>query len=262
VEGLDLSEALACQGIRMHGTLLPGGGFFAAEEGYQLASSVIERLHTTFSFVEDILNRFPSAVRVPAAYTETRFHAATSDRWATPEPLICLFAADNPVRKGLDVALSTVARLMERFHLHVVGPHEHRRPELPAAVATFHGWLDPFTLRDLHRRVHVFLSPVSAEPAGVGEGVTDGFPTQAAADAMSSGCLLVSANPLGDYRVFEPGVHYIECPPDPTMLADVLRRLAHEPKMMRRVAKAGSARVRERMDVRLGVSAKLEMMGL
>jgi hypothetical protein len=262
VEGLDLSEALAYQGIRMHGTLLPGGGFFATQEGFQLTSAVIERLHTTFSFVDDVLERFPSVVRIPAAFTETRFHATSSDRWATPEPLVCLFAADNPVRKGFDVVLATFSSLTDGSHLHVVGPHEHRRHELPATVATFHGWLDPSRLRDLHRHVHVFLSPVSTEPPGLGQGVTDGFPTQAAADAMSSGCLLVSANPLADHRVFEPGVHYVECPADAEALRDLLRRLARDPNTMRRIAETGSARVRERMDVRLGVSEKLKLMGI
>jgi glycosyltransferase involved in cell wall biosynthesis len=92
--------------------------------------------------------------------------------------------------------------------------------------------------------------------------MTDGFPTQAAADAMSSGCLLVSANPLGDHRVFEPGVHYIECQADTEALRDVLRGLARDRQTMRRIAETGSARVRERMDVRLGVAAKLELMGL
>ena len=79
---------------------------------------------------------------------------------------------------------------------------------------------------------------------------------------MSSGCLLVSANPLRDHRVFEPGVHYVDCPADAVSLRDVLRDLRKDPRTMRRIAEAGSARVRERMDVRVGVSAKLARMGL
>ena len=45
--------------------------------------------------------------------------------------------------------------------------------------------------------------------------MVDGFPTVAATDAMSSGCLLVSANPGRDYRILEPGIHYAECEPEP-----------------------------------------------
>jgi glycosyltransferase involved in cell wall biosynthesis len=264
MEGLDISQALTDQGIRLHGSLLPGGGFLATEESFQMAADVIERLDTTFSFMDDVLSRFPSVAEVPAAFTETRFYAASSDRWSRSDQIVCLFAADAPPRKGFDIALETFADLGTGFHLHAVGPHEHRRAELPSSVATFHGWLDPPQLRDLHRSVHIFLSPVSVEPPGQpgsGQGMTDGFPTQAAADAMSSGCLLVSANPLGDHRVFEPGVHYIECPADATKLRDVLHRLARDQQTMRRIAEAGSARVRERMDVRLGVSTKLSLMG-
>jgi glycosyl transferase family 1 len=265
MEGLDISDVLATLRIRLHGSLLPGGGFVATEEGYAKAGQVIERLDTAFSFSDDVLDRFPAVVRVPAAYTETSFYAISSERWGEPSPLVCLFAADAPPRKGLDVAIETFLSLDDRFHLHVVGPHEHRRLQLPSATASFHGWLDAPALRDLHKRAHVFLSPVSAEPPGPpgsGEGMTDGFPTQAAVDAMSSGCLLVSANPLGDHRVFEPGVHYIECAADATTLRERLRDLAKDPRGMRRIADAGAARVRERMDVRLGVETKLARIGL
>jgi glycosyltransferase involved in cell wall biosynthesis len=265
MEGLDISRTLAAQEIRLHGSLLPGGGLVSTEESYAWAGAVIERLDTVFSFSDDVLDRFPEVVRVPAAFTETRFYAASSERWGEPDPLVCLFAADAPPRKGVDVAIETFSGLADGFHLHVVGPHEHRRSQLSSAKATFHGWLEAPALRDLHKRTHVFLSPVSAEPSsppGGGGGMTDGFPTQAAVDAMSSGCLLVSANPLGDHRVFEPGVHYIECAADATTLRDRLRDLAKDPRAMRRIADAGAARVRERMDVRFGVEAKLARIGL
>jgi glycosyltransferase involved in cell wall biosynthesis len=265
MEGLDISSALASQRIRLHGSLLPGGGFVATEESYAWAGRVIERLDTTFSFSDDVLDRFPAVVRIPPAFTDTRFYAASSERWSEPNPLVCLFAADAPPRKGVDVAIEALSGLDDGFHLHVVGPHEHRRSQLSSATATFHGWLDPPLLRDLHKHTHVFLSPVSAErpgPSGSGEGMTDGFPTQAAVDAMSSGCLLVSANPHGDHRVFEPGVHYIECAADATTLRQTLRELAQDPRGMRRIAAAGAARARERMDVRLGVEAKLTRIGL
>lgn len=265
MEGLDLSGVLASQGIKLHGSLLPGGGFLSTAEGFNWAAEVIERLDTTFSFMENVLDRFPSVVRVPAAFTETRFYALSSRRWRESRPLICLFAADAPPRKGLDVALATFSDIGAGFHLHVVGPHEHRRPELSPAVASFHGWLDQVALRSLHEQAHVFVSPVSAEPPGPPgseQGMTDGFPTQAAADAMSSGCLLVSANPLGDHRVLEPGVHYVECPPDAEELRRVLHGLAKDASAMRRIAEAGASRVRERMDVRVGVSVKLAHMGI
>lgn len=265
MEGLDLSDVLVAQHIRLHGTLLPGGGFLATDDGYQWAAQVIERLDTAFAFTPEVLARFPSVLPIPAAFTDTGFYASSAERWSSTEPLVCLFAADAPPRKGLQVAIDAFSSLGPAFHLHVVGPHEHRRAELAPELATFHGWLEPRELRDLHRRVHVFVSPVSTElpgPPGSGRGMTDGFPTQAAADAMSSGSLLVSANPLGDHRVLEPGLHYVECPPDAESLRDALLALAGSPETMRRIAEAGSRRVRERMDVCVGVAAKLERMNL
>ncbi|MGH3369491.1 MAG: glycosyltransferase family protein, partial [Nocardioidaceae bacterium] len=149
------------------------------------------------------------------------------------------------------------------FHLHVAGPNTHRRDEVPPEVATFHGWLQPEALRDLHARCHVFVSPVRAEapgPPGSGTGVVDGFPTQAAADAMSSGCLLLSANPSQDHRRLIAGQHYVECGPDGADVRDAVRAVAGDLGAARALARAGAEQVRRTMDVRLGVEHKLRHM--
>jgi glycosyltransferase involved in cell wall biosynthesis len=265
MEGPDLSDCLRRTGIRLHGSIYPGGGFTDTPVGLAEARALADRLTTTFSYVPEVLANVPGVTPVEQAFTETRFYAPSDARWADMGRIVCLFAADAPPRKGLDVALGAFADLpAEDFHLHVVGPHEHRCDELSADVATFHGWLSPVELRDLHRRVHVFISPVSAEPPGppgTFAGVTDGFPTQAAADAMSSGCLLLSANPASDNRVLEPDVHYLECEPDASRLQQVLQEIASDPRRLRGIAQAGSDRVRSRMDVRRGVRSKLAHMG-
>ena len=266
MEGLDISNFAAEAGIRVHGTIFPGGGFTATPDGLERARELARRLDTTFSYVPEVLEHVDGVTYVQQALTETRYYEQTSGRWERPAPLVCLFAADPTPRKGLEVALAAFAELdPSRFHLHVVGPHEHRRPEFPAELMTFHGWLPPEDLRALHARSHVFLSPVSAEaagPPGSYQGVTDGFPTQAAADAMSSGVLLVSANPSGDHRVLTPGEHYIELPAEAGAFRRTLVELAADPEGTRRLAEAGSDRVREQMDVRRGVAQKLAAIGL
>jgi glycosyltransferase involved in cell wall biosynthesis len=265
-EGLDISAVANEAGIRMHGTIFPGGGFTPTPDGFERARLLASRLQTTFSYVPEVLENVPGVTPVPQALTEIRFYAQTAERWERPRPLLCLFAGDAPPRKGADVALSAIAELEpSEFHLHVVGPHEHRRDEFPPELVTFHGWLSPAQLRDLHRRVHVFLSPVSAEPAGPPgsyRGVTDGFPTQAAADAMSGGVLLVSANPAHDHRVLTPGTHYIDSPATPGAVREVLVGLPGDLGKARRIAQAGSDRVRAQMDVREGIAGKLKVMGL
>jgi hypothetical protein len=266
MEGLDISQFAADAGIKMHGTIFPGGGFTQTPHGLEQARTLVSRLGATFSYVPEVLENVPGVTYIPQALTEVRFYEQTSERWEQPRPLVCLFAADPTPRKGLDVALNAVAELDPReFHLHVVGPHEHRRDEFPADLMTFHGWLSPAQLRDLHRRVHIFLSPVSAEPpgpSGTHRGVTDGFPTQAAADAMSSGALLVSANPAQDHRVLAPGAHYVECRSDAEAVRGALLELAGDLEQTRKLAEDGSDRVRAQMDVRKGIAMKLAAIGL
>ncbi|HST40686.1 MAG TPA: glycosyltransferase [Conexibacter sp.] len=265
--GLDLTEWRRMGRIRMHGSIYPGGGLEPTPEGLARTAEVARRMSSTFSFVPEVIAGVPGVTPVDAAYTETSFYAQTSERWEHLRPLVCLFAADASPRKGLDAVLAAFAELDPAdVHLHVVGPHLDRRAELPAEIATFHDWMTPDQLRDLHRRAHVFLSPVRAEtatgPVGTYSGVVDGFPTQAAADAVSSGCLLVSANPARDDRVLESGVHYLERPPDAGALRATIREIAADPAAARATAEAGSARWRERMDVRRGTVRKLRHMGL
>ena len=265
IEGPDISKWLRRAGIRLHGSIYPGGGFTNTESGLMQSRALASRLSTTFSYVPEVLANVPGVTPVDQAFTETRFYTPSHTRWESTDKLVCLFAADSPPRKGADIALGAFAGLpADSFHLHVVGPHEHRRGELPEDLATFHGWLSPEELRDLHRRVHVFISPVSTEPAGPPgsfAGVTDGFPTQAAADAMSSGCLLVSSNPASDHRVLEPAAHYLECEADTSLFRAELERIAQDLSQMKIVAQAGSEQVRGRMDVRSGMRSKLLKMG-
>lgn len=266
MEGLDISAVVREAGIRVHGTIFPGGGFTATPHGLEQARALASRLDTTFSYVPEALENIPDVTYVQQALTETRFYPRSEERWQRSRRLNCLFAADPTPRKGLDIALAAFAELdPSEFHLHLVGPHEQRREEFPPELMTFHGWLSPAELRDLHRQVHVFLSPVSAEapgPPGSYQGVTDGFPTQAAADAMASGALLLSANPAGDHRVLTPGEHYLEVPASAEAFRAALLELAADPDRTRRIATAGSDRVREQMDVRRGIELKLRAMGL
>jgi glycosyltransferase involved in cell wall biosynthesis len=265
IQGPDLWEFLRGEGIRVHGCVYPGGGFVDTAEGYERVALLASRLDRLLTTIPSILERVPNATYVPPAVIDTRFYAYSADRWASTARIECLFAADSPPRKGLDAALEAFGDLDGRFHLEVVGPHQHRRDELPADRATFHGWQSPEALRDLHRRTHVFLSPVRVEeagPPGSHQGFVDGFPTTAALDAMASGCLLVSANPARDHRVFEPGLHYIECEPDAGAIRDALEAVYADPAAARAVAERGAARARARMDIRDGVEAKLAAIGL
>ncbi|HMJ36436.1 MAG TPA: glycosyltransferase [Baekduia sp.] len=93
-------------------------------------------------------------------------------------------------------------------------------------------------------------------------GIIDGFPTGGAAEAMSSGCLLITSNPERDHRIMRPGVDLLERPPTPEAFAEAVRYALADPERAAGIAASGAARVRERMDARHGVRQRLGLIGL
>ncbi len=264
IQGLDLSGVIRREGMRTHAGLYPGGGFVATEAGFAEARRLVAAADRVFSWTPAVLANVPGVTPIDPAVIDTAFYGKTPRDFRT-RPLELLFAADAKPRKGLAVALDALAELAgEPVHLHVVGPHDPAASPVSADRTTFHGWLDRATLRDLHARCHVFLSPVTAEraddPAGDG-GVTDGFPTSAAAEAASSGLLLVTANPESDHRYLRPGTDHVEVPPTADAVADAVRAVLADPDAAATTAESGAQRVREQLDVRRGAAARLELMG-
>jgi hypothetical protein len=264
IEGLDLSGTIAREGMRTHVGLYPGGGFFSTEAGFADAQRLVGAADSVFSWTAEIHERVPGVTPIAPALIDTAFYGHVAPD-LTARPLELLFAADAKPRKGLAVALEALTALAdEPVHLHVVGPHDAPRSGSGTARATYHGWLEREELRALHRRCHVFLSPVMAEraddPTGDG-GITDGFPTAAAAEAASSGLLLLSANPDADHRQLRPGVDHIELPATAEAFVDAVRAVIADPATASAIAESGARRVRERLDVRVGAAERLALMG-
>ena len=264
IEGLDLSGFLKREDMRTHAGLYPGGGFVATEAGLTDARRLVAAADQVFSWAPVVLENVPGVIPIDPALIDTRFYAKTPRDFAA-RPLELLFAADSKPRKGLNVALGALAHLAdEPVHLHVVGPHDPARSPVPAHRATFHGWLERTELRALHRRCHVFVSPVTTERpddlTGDG-GIADGFPTAAAAEGVSSGLLLITANPDGDHRQLRPGIDLIELPATAEAFADGVRSVLANPDAAATISESGARRVRERFDVRIGATARLALMG-
>ena len=264
-EGLDLSGVLSSEGIRAHVGLYPGGGFVQTEAGFAEVRRLVEVADVVISWSPAVIEHVPGVAAVEPSIIDTGFYSVTA-RDLTARPLELLFVADAKARKGLGVALAALRELTDQpVHLHVVGPHDHASWNGPDARVTFHGWLEREDIRDLHRDCHVFLSPVAAErpedPGGDG-GVTDGFPTTAAGEALSSGCLLISANPDADHRALRPDIDYIEVPATASQFAEAIRSVLRDPAAAAAIAASGSLRVRERLDVNRGVETRLKIMGL
>jgi hypothetical protein len=262
-DGLDLSGVIRQYGMRTHALLYPGGGLLASDESLDRVAQLVDRADQVFSYVMPALERFPSITPINPATIDTSFYARSSTVDLAADPVQLLFAADAKARKGLDVALAAQRLVDEthRIHLTVAGPNEHFA-EAAGRSTDFVGWQSREALRDLHADTAIFLSPVRAERADETDGgITDGFPTTAAAEAMSSGCLLITANPEGDHRALRPGVDYVECAPTPQAFAEAIRWAIEHPNEARAIATSGATRVREHLDVRSGALRRLELMG-
>ena len=262
-DDLRTAAALAQLGIRVHTTLYPGGGLVTTTDP-ALIRAVADRCATVFSNAREVLDAAPQAVRVPGPIPTGLY--AYRER-AAGRPFHFVFAADDRPRKGLDTALAALAMLDDRFHLHVVGPHEAYVRHVAPDRLTYHGWLEPAALRGVYWACDAFVSPVrdSGDDAAPGEvGLLDGFPTSTACDALASGCALVSSNPRGDPWPLTPEEHFIEIPPSgrATRVADALRRLEADRALRDALAARGAARIREAMDVGRVVDEKLRAMGL
>ena len=259
---LGVSRVLAERKIRMHMTMYPGGGL-VTDTDPELMRAVAARCATVFTNTAEAVAAVPEAIRIAGPMATELYEFRARER---REPFRFVFAADHRPRKGLDTALAAFAQLDERFHMHVVGPHEPFVRHIPAERLTYHGVLKPAELRGVYWGCDAFVSPVRPEgPEGQpGEvGLVDGFPTTTACEALASGCALVSSNPRSEHWIVEPDVHFLEFPvQDADALAAALRRLEADRDLRDGLAERGAARIREVMDVRRVVDAKLQAMDL
>jgi glycosyltransferase involved in cell wall biosynthesis len=257
-----VAPALAANKIRFHTTLYPGGGLVSGTDP-ELLRAVAARAATVFTNTQEAIEAIPDAIRVEAPMAVDFYEFRPRPR---RRPFQIVFAADHRPRKGLDTMLQALAKLDDRFHLHVVGPHEQFVRGFPPERLTFHGFLKPSALREVYWQSDVFVSPVRPEgldgiPGEVG--LVDGFPTTTASEALASGCALVSSNPRAEHWIVEPDVHYLEFPVrDADALAATLQRLEADRDLRDALAERGAARVRERGNVRRVVDVKLAAMGL
>ncbi|MBX7158666.1 MAG: glycosyltransferase [Acidimicrobiia bacterium] len=245
--------------IRVHATIYPGGGLVPDTPPW-LLRLVASRCATVFTNVAEVESAVAKARFTPVS-CDTDFYRL-APRPSTGALHIAFAAADRP-RKGLQTLIEAFNILGDddRFHLHLVGPHDKHLPKLTNRRFSAHGWLQPEELRAVYERCHVFASPVTRDDvdAGEGAGMVDGFPTTAATDAMATGAALVSSNPRREHRVFEPGRHYVEVPErDPGALASALRAFADDRDELAALSRRGADRVRERMSASAIVSAKLD----
>lgn len=246
-------------GVRVHVQLYPGGGLLPTTPP-AILRAVSERCATVFTNVAEVERAIPTATFVPMLVGA----AAYPFRLRRPqEDLRLVFVGDDRPRKGLGTLIEAFNTLPDGFHLDIVGPNEPYLGDLTNPRVRAHGWLGPAELRELYWNCDVFVSPSTVEVDDKLEiGMIDGFPTTAAAEAMASGCALVSSNPRREFRGLRPDEEYVEIPErDPETLARVLVELRRDRDRVAELASRGAERVRA-FSTEVVVAQKLAAMGL
>ncbi|TDF95966.1 glycosyltransferase [Paenibacillus piri] len=240
-------------GLRFHTTLYPGGGLGLEPriqtEFLRLAA---DNCTTVFTNFEEVLRTIPSSQYHPVAI-QTGLYAYAPR--LLPGPVQITFCAFNFPRKGFPLLIKAFNMLPEGFHLHIVGDWQDHLHLITNPRYTFHGLLGPESLRSLYADTHVFVNCSAYDQYAM-----DGFPTTAAVDAMSSGCLLVTTNPTNDRLVLRQGIDYIETEPNEERLADILLWVKEHWEEAAEIAAHGAATIRERFDAEKIVRSKLQHM--
>jgi glycosyltransferase involved in cell wall biosynthesis len=246
-------------GLRVHVQLYPGGGLLPTTPP-AILRAVSDRCATVFSNVGEVEQAVPGTEFVPMLVGAGAYPYRPR---GPAERLRLVFVGDDRPRKGLRTLVDAFNTLPEGFSLDLVGPHDAELARLKNPHFRAHGWLEPAELLELYKRTDVFVSPSTVETEDeLAIGMIDGFPTTAAAEAMASGCVLVSSNPRKEFRALRPGHDYVDVPDrDPHALAETLMKLNGDRGHLARMAVRGAARVRE-FSTEVVVTRKLAAMGL
>lgn len=158
-------------------------------------------------------------------------------------------------KKGFDVLIRAVGQLHRRgvaVELVVAGETGSEAVALADlvcdlgldGVVQFRGTVSQAQLLTELRRSSVFALACRVDD----DGDRDGIPN-VLVEAMAAGLPAVSTTVSGIPELITDGVNGLLVPPDdPAALADALRRLARDPELAQRLARAGTAAVHERFD--------------
>jgi glycosyltransferase involved in cell wall biosynthesis len=181
---------------------------------------------------------------------------------AGPVEILCV--ARVVAKKGLDVLLRALARLpagREWRLVHIgggdAGPLQVLAAELGIADRVrFAGPLPAGKVWAAYRRAEVFALASRVAP----DGDRDGLPN-VLMEALSQEVAVVATRVSAIPELIEDGVHGLLVPPDdPDVFAAALDRVITEPRLRRRLARAGCARVRRRFDRMAGVDRLVALL--
>ena len=234
--------------IDIHTTLYPGGGLDPGTS-VEFLHIATENCKTIFTNITEVLDVIPNSIYFPGMIN-TDFYSFRPK--SKSKPLQLTFSAHRAERKGFPLLAQTFNKLDENFHLNIIGDWQYDLHLLTNKNYTFYGLLNPEQIKKVYEKSHIFIYPGTKDQFAL-----DGFPTTAAADAMSTGCLLVSTNPRNDRFILENGIDYLEVKPEVNSIKNTLTWINNNFNQAMDIGKNGTNKIKTHFDSKEIVKSKL-----
>ncbi|MFK9094784.1 glycosyltransferase [Bacillus salipaludis] len=244
----NISSFLNENNINLHATFYPGGGLDPSTS-IQFLEIAAKKCKTIFTNISEVMNAVPNCIYLPVVINTDFYSFAPKSE---PEPIQITFSAHSGERKGFPLLAQTFNQLDEHFHLNIIGNWQNDLHLLTNKNYTFYGLLDPENIKQVYQNSHVFIYPGTQDQFAL-----DGFPTTAAADAMATGCLLVSTNPRNERYILERGLDYLEVSPHVNTIKDTLFWIKENFQQAMEIGKNGSTKIQNHFDSKAIVKSKL-----
>jgi glycosyltransferase involved in cell wall biosynthesis len=247
---LNIRPFIEDRNIRLHTTVYPGGGL---QPDTPIKLVELDKYYSTiFTNVQEVLSAYPKSIYVPGMIN-SEFYSNKPKPNIPPIKLV--FSAHSGLRKNFPHLIEAFNQLDDSFHLHIIGDWLPYLRLITNPNYTYHGVLNPEEMVRVYHQCHVFISCSKSDWTA-----SDGFPTTAAGDAMSTGCLLVTTNPRQDRFVLHSGWDYIEITEHRSLL-DILWWIKNNFSQAMTIGANGTQKVRSVYDSKVVVANKLRAMG-
>lgn len=254
ISGINIKPLMKFHDIKLCSTIYPGGGLDPTTPK-EFLRIINENCYRVFTNAEEVLNEIPKAILTPVI-VNTDFYSYKPRRYIKENKIIITFCANKGERKGFPNLVNAFNRLEEKFHLNIIGDWENELYLLTNMNYTYYGPQNPEIIRDIYWNSHVFINCSYHDVYAL-----DGFPTTAAVDAMSTGCLLITTNSREDSFFLKSGLDYILINVnDPDELIEKLEWVAQNFNGALRIADNGAVSIREQFNNKKNVKKKLSFI--
>jgi glycosyltransferase involved in cell wall biosynthesis len=282
-----LSDFIRRNEISIHSTIYAGGGYEDVTHPSQVVKGLAflrdhQNVKTVFTNLGDVQRIIPKkSYRITSLVNTSFFEYVPRVK---SKKLQLLFAAHPPCtreQKGFNFLVDAFNSLdSSKFHLHVVGDWKNEVKRIKNDNFTYYGTLFPNELKKLFYKCHVIVNPpykvkvpflrslISSHtdfipihsrfiPRGLVYASVDTFPLAVSAEAMSTGCCLISTNHRQDHVVLTPGEDYLEIREKSSEdLANAIEYLYKNQDEMLSIAFRGHEKVLNYLDTKKSVAEK------